>query len=228
VTGTVSSASIHWAEDSTVEFKPTASFAISANDGLINFASDVSFLGYPTLANDTWDFQNLKLAGSVQEGIPFWSLEFSAQNSKVTIGSYNPDVFEGAVNGSAWLNYTVAGLGTQRIYFTDSGNGNLGPQVYIDGVNKTLGDGWTLSDGWITVKGAISDVSIFYPPNAVLYGMPAPVPGDWGSFSQQTNPTPLFVLIGVIVAIVVVVAVFLMLIHRKRRQPMVERQPNVG
>ena len=47
---------------------------------------------------------------------------------------------------SNWVNYTVDGASTQTIY-----NGTDPTFVIIDGVNKTVGDGWTTVSGLMTV-----------------------------------------------------------------------------
>ena len=177
VTGATSNASIRWAEVSTLAFTASANFPIPSCNGSINFISGGTYLGEPNLANNTWSFQSLALTGSVPSGVPLWTFAISALNSNVTIDSYNPATFMGSVNGSAWLNYTVFGIGVQTINFgSDNANGNLGPYVYIDGENRSQGNGWLLLNfGSIAITGASSNVSIYYPPNPTLYNLPVPV-----------------------------------------------------
>lgn len=54
-----------------------------------------------------------------------------------------------------WFNYTVASAGTQRI-----NNGSQPDTVFINGVLKTVGDGWTYSGGTVTVTGSSSNASL--------------------------------------------------------------------
>jgi hypothetical protein len=211
VTAANADVSIRWKEVATVAFSKQANFALPLWNSSINFASVGSFLGEPNLVNNTWIFQNLALNGSVPRGIPLWVFEVSAQNNNVTIESYNPGVFVGAVNGSAWLNYTVVGVGSQNVSlgYGDS-NGGLGPYVYIDGENKTQGNGWfPFNDGWLGITGAASNVSIYYPPNPELYGLPPP--GIRVSL-QSFN----FFFFGIAVAMIIIVAVALTIIKLRR------------
>ena len=206
VTSASSSVSIKWAEVSTVAFSSTDDFPIPSCNSSIDFASDWTCLGEPSLANNTWTFQNLALDGSVQSGVPLWTFSIWAQNSNVTIDSYNPGAFAGAVNGSAWLNYTVIGVGVQKVSLGyGNGNGNLGPDVYIDGENRTQGSGWfLLNNGWLEVTGATSNVSIYYPPNPALYNLPPPIAE---TVAAQSNLYFFAILAGIIAAAVITVVV---------------------
>lgn len=212
VTAANADVSIRWKEVSTIAFSEDANFAIPLWNSSINFASNGTFLGEPRFVNKTWIFQNLALHGSVSRGIPLWSFAFSAQNSNVTIDSYNPGVFTGAVNGSAWLNFTVIGVGSQNISLGyQNSNGGLGPYVYIDGENRTQGNGWCfLNDGEMAITGASSNVSIFYPPNPALYNLPPPGPS-----TQPDNFLFYWTVIGAI--IIVAVAITLIKIRRTKR-----------
>jgi hypothetical protein len=173
VTGATRDASIRWEEVSTVSFTSKTNFPIAPLNSSVNFGSGGTSLGEPSLVNETWIFQNLALAGSVQDGTPLWIFEVSGQNSNITIDSYNPGAFVGAANGSAWLNCTVFGVGSQNVSLGNvNSNGGLGPYVYIDGENRTLGNGWViLNDDWLEITGASANVSIYYPPNPELYNL---------------------------------------------------------
>jgi hypothetical protein len=208
VTGASSNVSIHWAEVSTIAFTSSDNFLIPSCNSSINFASDGTCLGEPSLANNTWTFQNLALDGSVPSGVPLWTFSIWAQNSNVTIDSYNPGAFAGAVNGSAWLNYTVAGVGIQNVSLGyGNSNGNIGPDVYIDCENRTQGNGWfLLNDGWLEVAGASSNISIYYPPNPALYNLPPPIPD---TVAAPFNLYFFAILAGIIVAAVITVFVII-------------------
>ena len=58
---------------------------------------------------------------------------------------------------SNWLNYTVSSVGTQWI-----SNGTAPYSVYLDGVSKGEGSGWTLSGTTIVVSAAGSSASILW------------------------------------------------------------------
>lgn len=221
VTGATSNVSIQWAETSTLNFTNSATFPIPSCNSSINFISDGTYLGEPILTNNTWSFQNLALAGSIQRGTPLWTFAITAQNSNVTVDSFNPEAFEGSVNGSAWLNYTVVGTGSQVINFGgDNGNGNLGPYVYIDGENRTQGNGWLLlNDGSISVAGANSNVSIYYPPNAALYDMPPPIP-----FAPNEQPSLNIAFYATLTAAVIIVIAAVILVKRNHsNKPIVSK-----
>jgi len=56
-----------------------------------------------------------------------------------------------------WFNYTVSGSGTQQIH-----NGSKPSTVYVDGVAKLEGDGWSYTDGTVTVTGATNNASLYW------------------------------------------------------------------
>ena len=213
VTGATSNVSIDWAEVSPISFLSSTAFSIPALNSSIDFSSGGTYLGEPILANNAWSFQNLALDDSVQRGTPLWLFTISAQNCDVKIGRYNPEAFEGSINGSAWLNYTVTGTGSQTVNlgYNPDANGNLGPYVYIDGENRTQGDGWLIqTDGTITIAGASSSVSIVYPPNATLFDMPPPI----ASGNTQTISNNILI-ISLPIAIFVVIAIVILFMKRK-------------
>jgi hypothetical protein len=144
-------------------------------------------MGTASLTNNVWYFQNLAVNGSTPNGIPLWDFAVSAENCEMTITSYNPGALTGRTNVAAWLNYAVAGVGTQAVNLNyGSGVISIVPNciVCIDGENRTQGDGWSLlDDGWVIVTGAASNVSIYYPP------IPAPntLPPDVSVSSTSPN-----------------------------------------
>ena len=168
-------------------FTSTDSFADPACNSTINFGYNGTYLGTASLTNDVWYFQNLAVNGTTPNGIPLWDFAVSAQNCQMTITSYNPGALTGMTNVAAWLNYTVVGVGIQTVNLNyGNGVGSIVPNctVYIDGENRTQGNGWSiLSDGWVMVSGATSNVSIYYPP------IPAPntPPPDVSVSSSSSN-----------------------------------------
>ena len=212
VTAANANVSIQWKKVSTIAFSEKDNFAMPSWNSSINFSSGGAFLGKPSFVNKTWIFQNLALAGSIQNGIPLWNFKVSAQNSNMTISSYNPGAFFGTVNGSAWLNYTVVGVGSQNISLGyGNGNGGLGPYVFIDGENRTQGNDWfIMDDGWLAITGATSNVSIYYPPNAALYNWPPPQGISAGA--QCVN----FFFCGTVIGAILIVAVAIVLIKFMR------------
>jgi hypothetical protein len=56
-----------------------------------------------------------------------------------------------------WLNYTVDSGGTQQI-----SNGSKPTAVFLDGVFKTEGDGWSYSETTVTVDGATTLASLYW------------------------------------------------------------------
>jgi hypothetical protein len=64
---------------------------------------------------------------------------------------------------SGWLEYTVAGVGTQIVNLNYTNNAWLSYTVYVDGTAKAQNDGWSVTEaGWLTVTGATSNVKIQY------------------------------------------------------------------
>ena len=86
--------------------------------------------------------------GITPNGIPLWDFAVSVQNCNITVTSYNPGALTGLTNVATWLNYTVAGVGTQTVNLNYGyTNGNVAPNgplnytVYVDGENRTQGNG---------------------------------------------------------------------------------------
>jgi hypothetical protein len=74
---------------------------------------------------------------------------------------------------NTWLNFTVAGAGTQQIHNTAAAQ----PQsVYIDGTQRYSGDGWIFSSGALTITSATSSVSVYYG-----------IPEEWGDDAITTE-----------------------------------------
>ena len=79
---------------------------------------------------------------------------------------------------SGWTNYTVYGSGTQQLY-----NGSKPSSVYLDGANKTEGDGWSYSSGTVTVTGATASASL-------LWGTSSSPPTTYEDFTTYTEVDP--------------------------------------
>jgi hypothetical protein len=114
---------------------------------------------------------------------PFWmftnfstgngtiNLAVSANNCNITITSFSSltrnDSEQYAIYTDSWLNYTVDGRGNQTVAYTylyssylPTNNTIENLDVYIDGVAKQQGDGWSGAHIGITITGATSRVSI--------------------------------------------------------------------
>jgi len=187
ITGATSNVSIKWAKVSLTAFTPSDKFANPTENSTVNFGYNGTYMGTASFTNNVWYFQNLAVNGSTPSGIPLWDFAVSAENCEMTITSYNPGALTGRTNVAAWLNYTVAGVGTQVVNLNyGSGVISIVPNctVCIDGENRTQGDGWSLSeDGWVTVTGATSNVAVYYPPIQA----PNTLPPDVSVSSTNSN-----------------------------------------
>ena len=186
----------------SIAFKPTDIFLVPAYNGSLSFAVNGTYSA-ATFENNTWTFTNLQLNGSQ----PLKNLEFSTQNSNVTIFSYltfNNTAFQGIQ-----LGYAVEGKGKQVL------NLGLGSEeedwewsVAFNGVFIGEGDGWNiLRDGTLVVTGATGNVSIF---DFESFGNSAPSSNL--PFYQQHSVA---IIITVAVAATVVVAVVIKVNSRK-------------
>ena len=63
-----------------------------------------------------------------------------------------------------WVNYTTTGSSTQQVY-----NGSKPKTVYLDGVPKPAGSGWTYSSGIITITGAVASVALSWLTIATVW-----------------------------------------------------------
>ena len=200
VTTAKSKVTVQWAEPSINSFPIWTSFQLPATNGSVIFASQVTYLGEPRQENNTWYFQNLSVNGSAPRGIPMWNFAIAAQNCNVTVQGYDPAGLTGLTNVAAWLNYSIAGPAgaSQRVNLNFGSLNGVGPYkgmnytIILDGENRAEGDGWVLlKDGWISVTGASSNVSIYFPPDTSMNdapppGLPTPVP----AITSSPNPTP--------------------------------------
>jgi hypothetical protein len=121
-----------------------------------------------------WEFSNFSTGNGTVD------LMVSANNCNLTITSFSYLTRNGseqyAVYTDSWLNYTIEGRGNQTVDYTylySSYSPTRNPDVYIDGVAKQQGDGWSGANIGITITGATSRVSIhqasadyFLPRNA--------------------------------------------------------------
>jgi hypothetical protein len=239
ITGAVQEVSIQWAQPDTINFPAKDSYPIPDCNSSISFAYSGTYWGTPSFDESTWSFQNLRVNGSKPGGSVMWNFAVSAQNCNMTITAYNAGGLTGAMNVASWLNYTVDGVGVQRVNLY---NGNLNGDaadtealhfsVTIDGIHRMLGDGWrVLADGWIEITSAKADVSIYRAPfvfdgpapsvSAVFWQAPSVVPdatttvNELGStsvgdgVSAQTSWVYIVVGIGMASAAVIVASVLL-------------------
>ena len=188
-----------------ISFTPADKFSIPAYNGTISFAVNGTYSN-ATFENNTWTFTNLHLKGSQ----PLENLEFSTQNSNVTIFSY----ITSNVNGipTVRLRYAVEGMGKQIL------NLGLSPQdagfdaaaEWTVTVNNNVflgeGEGWSIShDGTMTVSGPSGNVSVVHTD---YFGNSSNLP-----FYQQHSVA---IAIAAALAIVVVIAVGVKVINRKQ------------
>ena len=118
-----------------------------------------------------WEFTNFSTGNGTVD------LAVSASNCNLTIASFNyltrndPEQYTSYTD--SWLNYTIDGRGNQTLdctYLYSSYSPTRNPDVYIDGVAKQEGDGWSGANFGITITGATSRVSIhqasmdYFPP----------------------------------------------------------------
>ena len=186
-------------------FNPSSKFSIPEYNGSLSFAVNGTYSA-ATFENNTWTFTNLHLNGSQ----PLKNLEFSAQNSNVTIFSYVTSNNTGLQ--TIRLRYAVEGTGKQIL------NLGLSPQeAGLDSsaewtvtVNNNVflgeGEGWSIShDGTITVSGPSGNVSVVHTD---YFGNSSNLP-----FYQQHSVA---IAIVAALAIVVVIAVGVKVINRKQ------------
>jgi hypothetical protein len=192
-------------------FTPKDNFGIPAYHGSISFGVDGSY-STATFDNDSWTFTNLLLDGSS----PIANLEFSAQNSNVTILSY--------------LTTNNTSISTERLKYIASGRGEqivnlgIGPEesglsasvqwgVILTKNNKSTffseGNGWTVSnDGTVDVIGETGNITVMHY--------------DFSQSLGNSSKLPLYlqhsvaILTGVGIAVTVVIAVA---IKVKTREP---------
>jgi len=193
----------------SIAFKPTDIFLVPAYNGSISFGVNGTYSA-ATFENNTWTFTNLNLTGSQ----PLENLEFSTQNSNVTIFSCVTSNNTGLQ--TIRLRYAVEGRGKQIL------NLGLSPQeaglapgaewsvIVNNNVFLAEGNVWSIShDGTMIINGESGNVSI------VHYGF-------FGNGMSNSN-LPFFqqhsvaVAIATALAIVVVIAVVIKV--KNREQP---------
>jgi hypothetical protein len=171
-------------------FSSQDAFAIPDCNSQIRFATGGSY-NRATLEDSAWVFDNLNFDAA--HNVTGFSV--SAKDCNVTVtGISGIDWFDQI----GWVTYNVTGVGSQTFRLSSlTGDGGFVDQyaVFIDGVNKTEGDGWTYTSGsvpnyphiasdYFTVTGAAVNVSIGY---TAIFN-PAPLEPE--SASQLPSPTP--------------------------------------
>jgi hypothetical protein len=151
-----------------------------------------------------WSF-NLFSTGNGTTG-----LEISACDCNITVVSYNfylTDLGNYFFRADSWFNYSITGTGTQQLIYSELINSNnSNPVVYIDGIAKEQGKGWSWADFGITVNGAASTVSIHQQDTEYLPPRDPP--------HMEYNFSIPIVVIGVIA---IVIAVIVLLVYRRQR-----------
>jgi len=202
---------VSYAQTGITAFGPSDKFIVPEYNGTINFAVSGTYSS-AILENNIWTFTNLDLKGSQT----LKNLEFSTQNSNVTILSYITSNTTGIP--TVRLRYAVEGRGTQIL------NLGLSPQeadfeadaewtITVNG-NVFLGqsEGWRIShDGTLTVSGPSGNVSVVHTD---YFGNGSNLP-----FYEQHS---VVIAIAAALAIVVVIAVGVKVVKRKQSS---ENQP---
>lgn len=179
-------------------------FSIPLLNSTINFAYNGSY-HVATFEDNFWSFGGLTLSGLGSSVNRSHSLDVSAQNCNITITHIDTLTWLDQVG---WLTYNVEGVGNQTFNMHWRAEGFvIGFKVYIDGVAKDAGDGWTgwsgknpVTDNMLTVTGAKSNVSIGYAhnretigsePNFAPLALPSPSPiASLSSPTIEPNLTP--------------------------------------
>ena len=163
-----------------------------------------------------WEFTNFSTGNGTV------NLAVSANNCNITITSFNYVTREGSeqytVYTDSWLNYTVEGRGNQTVDYTylySSFSPTRNPDIYIDGVAKEQGDGWSGANFGITITGATSRVSIHQA--SVDYFPPRNPP--------HLEPIDYLLPISVVLVVVFVLSVLLFRRHQKTTRAQAFFQP---
>ncbi len=184
---------------------PENKFSIPQYNGAISFAINGTY-SKATLENATWTFENLRFYNSA----PLESLKVSAENSAITIVSYQNSNFSSS-NRILRLSYTVEGQGKQTFNF---GLGSKAGEwsVILNDVFMGEGDGWNLSpDATLTINGATGNVSLlcFKFPDSFGGGNNSDVP-----FYLQHSVA---IATAIIVAITVIVTIAIRARHKEHK-----------
>jgi hypothetical protein len=147
-------------------------------------------------------------------------LTISAHDCNVTIISYNYYLqkTEGYnYKTSNWLNYTITGIGTQTLDYSQVYSSNhSNTTVYLDDVARQQGDGWNWANFGITITGATSKVSIHNESIDFLPPRNAP----------HLEPSNIIFFVASLI-LVIVVAVFIFLLFRAYRKPAKQAMANL-
>jgi hypothetical protein len=187
-------------------------------------ASNITAVFYPAHYSTTnglyvppfWEFTNFSTGNGTV------NLAVSANNCNITITSFNyftnNSSEQYSVYTDSWLNYTVEGKGNQTvdyIYLYSSFSPTRNPDVYIDGVAKQQGNGWSGANFGITIIGATSRVSIhqasmdYFPPRN----------------PPHLEPIDYLLPISILLAVVIVLSVLLFRRHQKTARAQAFFQP---
>jgi hypothetical protein len=215
-------------------FSSNDSFAIPDDNSQIRFAAGGSY-DQATLKDNAWVFDGLNFEAA--HNVTGFSV--FAKDCNVTItGLSGIDWFDQI----GWVTYNVTGVGSQ-IFGLSSLNGDGGfvnrYVVFIDGVNKTEGEGWTYTARSFTVTGAKVNVSIGYTfiynpvtlePESTSQP-PIPIPTASGTPSSGDQPQEQVIytitLAAVIVALIIIAFVSQRLLRPKVDQVKVRAEVHV-
>lgn len=184
-------------------------FSLPDCNGTINFAGEGTYnYAYKLKDNFTyWVF----IALAFENETSGENFGISAQNCNATITNISTTVVAENKWGR-WLNYSVAGNGSQSF-----SGGYSEPQtlseldVYVDGTLKNDGEDWNISNGWLTITGAKQEASIYS-----VFSLPPrlPPPSNVPPPSSRIPDSIVFSL--VVVAIIATVVSAVILVRRKK------------
>jgi len=176
-----------------VFFNTSDKFLIPRYNGSISFAVNGSYAN-ATLEDGSWIFTGLHLDGSQT----LENLQFSAQNSNVTIISFRA---ASTVVQSERLSYSVKGQGKQVINIgTGSGYGS-NADWSVNSNNTFLEKDWSVSHGTVTVTGLTGNISIVYYNFTGAFGNSSTMP------LYQQHSVAIAAAIGVAITVVVAAAI---------------------
>jgi hypothetical protein len=166
------------AANAATAFSSDDSFYIPGCNSQIRFAADGSY-DRAALRGNAWVFDNLTYDAAHN----VWGFSVSAKDCNVTITGISAINMPDQIG---WITYNVTGVGSQTLGVSSLDGNEYGffsrYAVFIDGVNRTQGDGWTYTP--FTVTGATANVSICYT------GIGNPVTLESMSASESPIPTP--------------------------------------
>jgi hypothetical protein len=155
-------------EQTGTDFPAGTQFVLPDANSTITFATSGHY-GKASLNQGVWDFSNLAFGTTeITLGLPstvnfgIGDLGFSATDCNITVLCLEK-ILGFLPTDQNWLNYTLVGSGSQALKICSSNAGGMVTfwNVYIDGENRSKGNGWTATEGdWLNITGAKTSVCI--------------------------------------------------------------------